>query len=195
MAQQNHLFMSDPDRFLLLLLLLGSCLERWHHHSRPLKTLLFLNQASQSWGCLKTWTSSTHQVRGVDDVRVPVAGHAVIRVNYGAGRVWNMPKIIGRNEFDQQDCQPWLFKCSCVKRFDTILTSNQQILGKYKVQLKIANGTVVSVALVLRAIKVYIELSQVSMMSSFPFSEALMCSSVGRRRDSCKMAAGLGLAG
>ena len=82
-----------------------------------------------------------------------------------------------------------------VKRFDTILTSNQQILGKYKVHLKIANGTVVSVALVLRAVIVYIELSQVSMMGSFPFSEALMCSSVGRRRDSCKMAAGLGLAG
>ena len=61
--------------------------------------------------------------------------------------------------------------------------------------LKFANSTVVSVTLVLRAVIVYIELSQVSMMSSFPFSEALMCSSVGRRRDSCKMAAGLGLAG
>ena len=68
-----------------------------------------------SWGCLKTWTSSTHQVGGVDDVRVPVAGHAVIRVNYGAGRVWNTLKIIGRNVFNQQDRQPWLSECCCVK--------------------------------------------------------------------------------
>ena len=76
-----------------------------------------------------------------------------------------------------------------------ILTSNQHIWGMYKIQLKIAKGTAVSVALVLRAVIVFIELSQVPIKNSFPFSEALMCSSVGRRRDSCKMAAGLGLAG
>ena len=76
-----------------------------------------------------------------------------------------------------------------------ILTSNQHIWGMYKIQLKIAKGTAVSVALVLRAVIVFIELSQVQIKNSFPFSEALMCSSVGRRRDSCKMAAGLGLAG
>ena len=76
-----------------------------------------------------------------------------------------------------------------------ILTSDQHIWGKYKIQLKIAKGTAVAVAFVLRAVMVFIELSQVTIKNSFPFSEALMCSSVGRRRDSCKMAAGLGLAG
>ena len=76
-----------------------------------------------------------------------------------------------------------------------ILTSNQHIWGMYKIQLKIAKCTAVSVALVLGAVIVFTELSQVLIKNSFPFSEALMCSSVGRRRDSCKMAAGLGLAG
>ena len=70
-----HLFMSNPDRFLLLLLLLCGCLEGGHHCHYSLSCL---QGKGKGKGC------PTHQVGGVDDIRVPVAGHVVVRENYAA---------------------------------------------------------------------------------------------------------------
>ena len=41
--------------------------------------------------------------------------------------------------------------------FDMIVTSNQQILGKYEIQYKIAKGTAVRIALILRDVIVLLD--------------------------------------